>query len=81
MKCGGEGVYSELAAACGHMRRPARASSTVQHTFHCRQTIPEINILFAVFRVLNLCGRSIYIIAGTNWENLVLESGTKILMV
>ena len=32
------------------MRRSARASSMVQHTF---QTKPEIKILFAVCRVLN----------------------------
>ena len=28
----------------------------VQHTFRCRQTNPEINILFAVCRGLNNCG-------------------------
>ena len=44
-------------AECGAGRKPARASPMVQHMSN--QT--EINILFAVCRVLNLCGRSICI--------------------
>ena len=59
--------------ACGVGRRPARASSMVQHTFRCRQTKPEINILFAVCRVLNWCGRSICIFRDQLWK-----SGTRI---
>ena len=34
---------------------------TLQHV-GCRQTKPEINILFAV------CGFSLSVVAGTNWE-------------
>ena len=46
---------SELAAACGRhaegLREQALCYST--RTFRCRQTKPEINILFAVCRILN----------------------------
>ena len=43
-------------------------------TFRCRQTKLEINILFAVCRVLSL-----FVFAETDWENNVPEPGTKIL--
>ena len=54
-------LYSELASAFGRREMPARASSMVQHTFRCCQTKPEIDMLFAVCRVLKKCGRSICI--------------------
>ena len=68
-------LHSELAAACGAGQWPA--SSMVQHTFRCRQTKPEINLLFAV------CGFSInvtdlFVFAGTNEENPIPEFDTKI---
>ena len=45
----------------------------VMGTFRCLQTKPEINILFAVCRVLNSCGRAICI-----FRDQLGKSGTRI---
>ena len=45
-------IENKLAAE-GHKATCGAGRSMVQHTFRCRQTKPEINILFAVCRVLN----------------------------
>ena len=65
--------YVVRQATCGAGRSPVRASSMVLSTFRCRQTKPEINILFATFRILNYCGRSIWIC-----RDQLRKSGTKI---
>ena len=51
-----------------------------QHTFHCRQTKPEINILFAIVG-FSINVADLFVFAGTSWKNPVPESGTKILTV
>ena len=51
----------------------------VMGTFCCSQTKPEIKHFVCSCQVLNVA--DLFVFAGTNWENPVPESSTKILTV
>ena len=53
----------------------------VQHMFRCRQPKLEINIFFLQFVGFSIDVAELFVFAGTNGENPVPDSSTKILTV